>query len=167
MPDIIAAGSRARVGQINNRGPFTIPNGYVGTVSNSAAATIETVYLTSSTMILKNGRAYRVTLSHLLSGTQPDLGRLFVKRTNTGGSVLFDNQAIAIPRSGNNGRITESNIATNTTGADISTVLVATFQRVTGTAGNLSVPASTTSPAYLHVEDVGPASDFSPATPIT
>jgi hypothetical protein len=163
------AGQTITVQTLLDNTPHTITNGYAANVATSPASgvTAETIYLTTGTMTFRNGRAYRITLSTLLMGTQPDTGRIFLKRANIIGSVLFDTQAIAVPRSGSTGRVTFTNNASNSTGSDITDICVATIQRLSGTAGTFTLPASTTSPSYVHIEDIGPATDYPNASPIT
>lgn len=147
--------------------PHVISGGYTATTAGTTGVTNEAIFLTTGTMTLRSGRAYQLTLSGLITGTSPDVARIFVKRTNATGTAIFDTQGAAFPRSGNNGRITYTNIATNSTGADISTILVATIQRWSGTAAGVGVAASSVSPFYLQVEDYGAASDFPNATAIS
>jgi len=163
----IYAGQRLTTQVLLDNMRHTIPGGYAATTSNTTGVTGETIFLTSSTMTLRSGRAYQITLSGLITGTQPDTARLFVKRTNTTGTAVFDTQGAAFPRSGNNGRVTYTNVASNSTGADISTVLVATIQRWSGTAATVGAVASATSPFYLMVEDIGAAADYPSATAIS
>lgn len=163
----ILAGLRLTAQVWYDNAPHVISGGYAATTSNSAATTTEIVYLTSASMTLRNGRAYEIEVSGMIMGTSPDVGRIMVKRTNTSGATLLDTQGAAFPRSGNNGRFSFTNIATNQSGSDLTGVVVATIQRMAGTTANVSVPASTTSPAYLRVMDVGAATDYANATPIT
>lgn len=163
----ILAGQRLTTQLLANNLRHTIPNGYAATTSNTTGVTNETIFLTSSTMVLQSGRAYQLTLSGLIMGTQPDTARLYVKRTSSTGTTLFDTQGVAFPRSGNNGRVTYTNAMSNTTGTDISTVLVATIQRWSGTAATVGAVASSTSPFYLMVEDIGLATDYPNATAIS
>ena len=151
--------------------PHTITGGYAATTTAtstpSGTPTQETVYLISSSMTLRNGRAYRVTVSTLVTGTSPDTARMWVRRTSLTGAVLLDTQRVPMPLSGSNGRVTWVNIATNQTGGDLTGVLVATIARSSGTAGVVGSNASSTSPSYLQVEDVGAAADYPTATSIT
>lgn len=144
--------------------PHTVS--YTATTS-TVTGTSEMVYLTSSSFTLRNGRAYRITVSTLITGNSADTARIFVKRTNVSGNVLFDTQRVAIPSSGSNGRVTFENVASNSTGSDITDVLVATIQRASGTAASVGTIASSTSPSYLQVEDIGANTDFPTATAIT
>ncbi len=167
----ILAGLRLTAAVWYDNVPHTITGGYaattVATSTPSGTPTQETAYLTSGSMTLRNGRAYRITVSTLITGTSPDTARMWVRRTNTSGSVLLDTQRIAIPSSGSNGRVTWENIATNQSGADLTGVLVATIARASGSAAVVGTNASGTSPSYLQVEDIGLATDYPTATAIT
>lgn len=163
----ILAGLRLTAQVWYDNTPHQITNGYGAITTNSATTTGELIYLTTGTVTLRNGRAYRITVSTLVNGTQPDTARIFVKRGNASGAALLDTQGVAIPRSGSNGRVSYENVAVNVTGADLTSVLVATIQRFSGTAAAVSVAASTVSPSYVRVEDVGAATDYPGATSIT
>lgn len=166
----ILAGQRLTAQVWYDNSPHQIAGGYAAITSNfpsSGFATSEAVYLTSSSMTLRNGRAYRITVNGLFNGaTAGNTARVFVKRNTVGGTSLFDTQAIALPAASTNYRETYENEAANQTGADIVTTLVVTIQQRSGTGG-VAVAASATSPACLRVEDVGAATDYPNATPIT
>lgn len=159
------AGQTITVQSLLDNTPHTVS--YTASATNSPSVTSETVYVTSAAFTMHNGRAYEVTIKGLLSGTAPDTARLWVRRTGLAGTPLLDTQRVAIPSTGSNGQINFFNIASNSTGADITDVLVFTIARGSGTAAGVSIAASSTSPAYLEVRDIGAATDFPNATAIT
>lgn len=145
----------------------TITGGYAATTVQTTTTTTEVAYLTSGSMTLRNGRAYRITISTLITGNTADKARLWVRRLNITGSVLLDTQQVSIDVSSSNGRRTFQNIAANQSGSDLTGVLLATIQRSSGSAASVGNAASATSPSYLQVEDIGLATDYPTATPIT
>lgn len=162
----ILAGQRLTTQVLQDAMTHTIPNGYAATTT-ATTGTTEVTFLTSAAMTLRNGRAYRVTVSTLISGNSADHARIFIKRGSMSGTALLDTQQIAIPASGSNGRITFENVAANSTGADLTSALYATIQRASGSTASVGTNASAVSPTYIQVEDVGAASDFPTATAIT
>jgi hypothetical protein len=167
----ILAGQRLTAQVWQDNVPHTITGGYAATTvavsTPTATPTQETVYLTSGSMTLRNGRAFKVTVSTLVTGNSADKARLWVRRTGLTGSVLMDTQQVSIDLTGSNGRRTFLNVVSNQTGADLTGVIVATIARASGTAGVVGTNASATSPSYLQIEDIGAATDFPTATSIS
>ncbi|WP_327268818.1 hypothetical protein OG233_14170 [Streptomyces sp. NBC_01218] len=167
MPDTRFAGERIIASVENARAPFTLNYSAINTdTPSSGINTTETVWLTTPSLTFKAGRAYRVTVKALvqLSAATTE-AQLRVRKGALGGTLLYDSWRIASPGQSNYG-VELSSIFANATGANIVTAAVATIQRASG-AGNVLVAASVTSPAYLHFEDMGPASDFSGAIALT
>lgn len=147
----------------------TIDGGYTAvTTTTTSASSTEVVMITSASLTLRNGRAYRVTVSFPFSITAgaTGVGRVFVRRTGLGGSVLFDTQRIIPDSVGSTGRKTYQNICSNQTGADLVSAVVATISLSTGT-GTVSNASTATSPSYLQIEDIGAATDYPTATSVT
>lgn len=163
----ILAGQRLTTQVLLDNMPHTITNGYAATTVQTTTTTTEVAYLTSASMTLRNGRAYRITISTLITGNTADKARLWVRRTNVTGSVLLDTQQVSIDVTSSNGRRTFQNIAVNTSGADLTGVLVATIQRSTGSTAAVGNNASSTSPSYMQIEDIGLATDYPTAPTIT
>jgi hypothetical protein len=159
------AGQTITVSALLDNTPHTVS--FTATAAGNAGNTAETVFLTSSSCTMRNGRAYRIEIKGLLSGTSPDTARWFVRRTGLSGTTLLDTQRIAIPSSTSNGQCNFVNYAANQSGADITDVVVWTTARGSGSAANVMVAASSTSPAEMRIEDIGPATDYPTATPIT
>ncbi|MGW2260266.1 hypothetical protein ACWCXE_20990 [Streptomyces sp. NPDC001780] len=169
MPDLVPAGARVRVGDINNRAPVlityeAISSSTAGTISTSAQAAITTDPIT-----LRTGRAFRISYrGGMTSTTSGQQGTVLVTRGAAGGSTLLNSQRIPGPtgQAGTVGFYFE-NIVVNQTGTDITTVLVGTYQMVYQQgSGTIGIFASSTTPAYVEVVDVGPAGDYPSATPL-
>lgn len=135
------------------------------TANTSTTTTTEAVAITTPSITFTNGHAYRITYKGLAAGTASDQGQMRVRKTNTSGTAYIDGFRQQI-FSGNT-MFNLQNICANNSGADISAVLVGTYQLVTGGTGNVSVAASTNNVAYILVEDMGPSSNFTNATAIT
>lgn len=137
------------------------------TANSSTATTTETIGITTPSITFQNGRAYKITFKGLAGGsiTTGDQGRFRVRKTDTSGITLIDSFNMYLING--NSAFNLENVIANTSGADISAVLVGTYIRVTGTTTTVSIAASTTNVAYIMVEDYGLASNFTNATAIT
>ncbi|MFL5910546.1 MAG: hypothetical protein ACJ768_08285 [Gaiellaceae bacterium] len=136
------------------------------TANSSTTTTTEAVAITTPSITFQNGRAYRITYKGLGAGTvNGDNGQFRVRKTNTSGSTYID--SFRIPMFSGNTMFNLQNICANNSGADISAVLVGTYVLVTGGTGTAAVAASTTNVAFILVEDMGLASNFTNATAIT
>lgn len=166
MPDLVYAGQRISADMLSYRPPYTVA--YAPLAANtSTTTTTETVAITTGSITFENGRAYRITLKCLAqSSVSGDTVMLRVRKTNTSGTAFIDQNRKYIPANSANTPCHFSNICSNTTGADITDVLVATYQRSSGT-GNSLIAASAGNVAYILVEDVGPAGDYTSAQAIT
>lgn len=160
------AGQRITAAALNNAFVHTIEYDAI-TTATGTVTTVETVYITTASVTLVNGRAYKLTLdARVKSSVTGDTVQLRVRRTNISGTVLADSFRVYLDASGiDSDQASRIRFAANTTGADITGVLVATYVRASGT-GNVSVDASGTTPAYLQVDDVGLAADYPGATAI-
>jgi hypothetical protein len=137
------------------------------TANTSTVTTTETVGFTSASVTFETGRAYRITLKCLAqSSIAADTVTVRVRKTNTSGTAYIDQVRVSIPAAGANAPVYFQNICTNSTSADVTAALVATYVRASGT-GNALIAASTGNVAYMEVEDIGLAADFSGATAIT
>lgn len=160
------AGQRATAQRLNDNAPFTL--NYTSIISNTATATTtELVAITTPSMTLRNGRAYRMTFKGLVqSSVAGDMVTVRIKKTNTSGTVYLDSMRIYVGNAAANSPAYFSNICTNTSGSDVTAALVGTYVRASGT-GNVLIAATGTHVAYLHIEDIGIASDHSGAVAIT
>ncbi|MFD6421700.1 hypothetical protein [Streptomyces sp. NPDC060198] len=166
MPDLVYSGQRLIASESNVRAPFTV--GYTPLTTNATAdaAGAEAVWLTSTSVTLRTGRAYRLTLKGLAVATVANTDcQLRVRRAALGGSLMFDSFRFALPSTANIA-FYFANIIAITAAADITTVLACTISRAAGT-GLVTVNASSVNVAYIHTEDVGPATEFAGATAIS
>jgi hypothetical protein len=137
------------------------------TANTGTTTTTEAIAITSAALTFRTGRAYRIALRGLAqSSAGGDTMTLKVRKTNTSGTVYLESFRLYIPVNGTNVDYYSSQICTNTTGADVSAPLVATYLRNSG-GGNVLVAASATHVSYIRVEDIGLASDFPSAVAIT
>jgi hypothetical protein len=167
MPDTRFAGERIIASVENARAPFTLNFTAINTDTPSGGInTTETVWVTTPSLVFKAGRAYRVTVKGLIQLTAATTeAQVRVRKGALGGSILYDSWRIASPGQSNYG-MELTGIFANSTASNITTAVVGTIQRASG-AGNVLIAASVTSPAYLHFEDMGPASDFSGSIALT
>lgn len=159
------AGNRITAERLRDNAPrivsFDVLTSNVGTFT-----TTETVALTTQTVEFRNNRAYRVSARLLAnSSVAGDRVTVRVRETDLTGTTYIDQEVIYLPTTGNQPTNT-AQIISNTTGADISQVLVLTGQRISGT-GNITIAASTNNVAYVMVEDLGDAGDFPGARAVT
>lgn len=164
---LFTAGQRITAAALNNAFPHLVD--YVATASSSGTfTTVETVILTSDSITFVKGRAYQVIFFSIgVSTIAADQLTLAVKKTNTSGLQVAVADRLVVPANNQTAQpIPAVNYISNTTGADITAVLVGTAVRRAGT-GTCSTFASTSSPTYLLVNDVGLASDYPGAVAIT
>jgi len=160
------AGQDVTVDRLNDNHPRTIA--YAGITANTATTTtVEVVAITTPTFTMRNNRAFRCTAKALInSSVAADSSTIRIRRTNVSGATLLDTQRIYNVIATANSLCYAQNIFTNTTGSDITDVLVLDYLRASGT-GNVLIAASAGQVAYIEVEDIGVASDFPSATAIT
>jgi hypothetical protein len=133
--------------------------GSAGATSDSAAVTVETVVLTISSFVFKDGRAYRITYG---SGVTCDVvgdAVFAVRKTNAAGTIYAD--GIRYPcRTGANTYAAESTRYVRRTagGGDLTTDVVLTLNVIT--AANATHRGSATRPRFFEIEDCGLAADF-------
>jgi hypothetical protein len=135
--------------------------------ATTATATVETVYITKANVVFRTGRAYRISVKGFFSSSVAnDRIQLRVRKTNLAG-IVYLNTGIGptTPAVSTSTAFYFENICRNTSGGDLTQTLVATFVRQAGT-GNMAIAAGASDPAYLYVEDIGAAADFSPACQI-
>lgn len=163
----ILAGQRITAAALNNA--FMHTTDFVPILATSAAfTTTEVVWLTSDSVTFTNGRAYEIMLvGRVISSVTADTVDLRVRKTNLAGIVLLESFRLPCTTANVSGPLGDRpNLVTNTTGADITAVLVATASRGSGT-GRCNVVASAVTPAYLWITDIGLAADYPGATAVT
>ncbi|MER7953070.1 hypothetical protein ABTY59_37395 [Streptomyces sp. NPDC096079] len=134
---------------------------YVNVTASTALGAGEAIGVTSDSTLFELGRAYRITLHYQGSGnTANDEVGFRIRRTNLAGNSIFDtlrthrlNAASAIV----NGE--SSQVVTNQTGANLTTVIVGTVYRAAG-AGNVQWFANAANPTWIEIQDIGAASDY-------
>jgi hypothetical protein len=159
-------GQRMTDARLRDNAPFTLA--YAPLAANTATVTTtETVGITTPSVTLRNGRAYRITLKCLAqSSVSGDTVTVRVRKTDTSGTAYLDQIRQYIVANNANSPVFFSNTLTNTTGSDITAVLVATYVRASGT-GNALIAASANNVAYVLVEDVGSADEYPAAQALT
>ena len=160
----VLAGQKLTSVRENDNGPRTI--GYTALTANTAAIIAETVYTTTSTILFRNQRAFRITVKGRWNPTAAnDQLQIGVRKTNLVGTPkLMDTFRINSAGTGTYSFFYQT-VVTNTSGADISVPLVATAMRASGTS--VVVQGSTADPSYIMVEDLGIASDYPAACSMT
>lgn len=161
------AGQEVTSDRLNNNTTFTVL--YAGITANTATTTtVEAVAITGGSITLRSNRAYRFTAKALIqSSVAADTVTIRIRKTDVSGTTYLDTQRIYIPVAGSNVLCCAENICTNTTGADVvASAIVLDYFRASGT-GNVLVAGSASQVAYVHVEDIGVATDYPNATAIT
>lgn len=163
------AGQKVTAQRLNDGAPFTV--NYTAITANTAtpSTTAELVAITTPSVTLRNGRAYRIVFKGLWqSSSTTDQAQVRVRKAAITGQTYVDSfRLVSTGLATSNAPFYLGNICTNTSGADITTTLVGCYSRVSGGTGNLTISASATNPAYVEVTDIGPASDYPGATVIS
>jgi hypothetical protein len=122
--------------------------------SDSSAVSAEAVVLTTASLTFKAGRAYRFVYGARWLASTANTLVVRIRRTNvTGINVLtFSHEGPTADQ----WRGAE-NVARNSTGSDITTVIVLT---AAATAGTIVMKAASDIPRYLDIYDCGAAADF-------
>jgi len=162
------AGQSETADRLNDNHARTIDFTAITANSATSASTTELVAITTPSITFRNGRAFKVTFKGLATNTVAnDQIGVKVRKTNTTTTpILLDSFRVNLGAAGTYLFYFRS-VFINTSGADISTLLVGTFMRVTGGTGNINITASVTSPAYLETEDIGDSDDFLNAATLT
>lgn len=130
--------------------------------SSTTAATTEQVMATSASATYRNGRAYRITWagkvdSATLMTVQPRvrLGSLTGTNLVSGGSVDTRSGSADVD-------FIRTNIVKNTSGSDITSTIVLTFQNGSAAVSNFTGTGSAAN--TLEIVDVGDSTDYTNAT---
>lgn len=161
------AGQKITAGRENDNAPFTV-NFTTITAASTTTTGPETIAMTTPNLTFRNNRAYRITYKGgLATNTGNQQGTVLVRKTNLTGAAYITGFRMFLPASGTI-PFYLGNVCTNTSGADITAVLVGTFAlTVAVTSGVVNIAASASGPCYIHVEDIGLASDYAGATALT
>ncbi|MGW2795185.1 hypothetical protein ACWC9H_35410 [Streptomyces sp. NPDC001251] len=137
------------------------PVAYLATTASVGGITAEAVVMSKTGVVFQAGRAYRITLRNGMTSTVAgDRPQYRVRKQGLGGALYLDT-AIGgvIAAAGLNQQSTCENIVINPNTFDSTQTLAVTAARQAGT-GNISFVASTGSPGYFLVEDIGDATAF-------
>lgn len=138
--------------------------------SNSAAVstTTETVTVTTASVNLRAGRAYKVALKCAVqSSVANDRVTARVRRRTVTGDVFIEVPHIVLPAAATNQLAESEMMAINDTASDSVGPFVATITRVSGSGAVLMAGSAAAFVGHIKVEDWGLASDFPNARPIT
>lgn len=156
----------ANLAYLMNNGP-TLVN-YTAVTANSGTTTGELAVINTPTITFKSNRAYRITYKGAITSSAAGSQVTgFVRNGTVTGNTYINGFRNYTPAASNIPFLF-ANIVTNTSGADISEVLVGTVSLlVAGTGGaTCNLAASGPNPTYLLVEDIGSASLYSNATSV-
>lgn len=173
MPDLYAAGQDVTTTQLNTYRPFIVGTAAITANSATCASTTEVAVITSSSMTLKNGRAYKFVIEGLVQQNTvsvTDIVYFRLRRTSTVGTAIRNFNTVSVTNRATASRNTTvllQHTGVNNSGADISDVIVFTMAWDTGSTSTFTCAASAGTPMTLQVWDVGPSSDFTNFTAIT
>ncbi|MFF8840576.1 hypothetical protein [Streptomyces sp. NPDC015130] len=153
--------SRIRVGGVDQGKGF---KKFTAIQTDSASTTTaEIATITTPSITFETGRAYRITYHGLLLSTVAnDIARCRVWRGSIGGagvSLVDSINTHQIPVANQHVLMDMAQDVINTTGSNISAVLIGTVLRNAGT-GNVKIVANASNPAWIEVQDIGLASDY-------
>lgn len=137
-------------------------------------STTEQAIITTPSVKLKTGRAYRFELRGLIqhataSATDVVVFRLW-RTAHTTGTIIRTLGDIAVYNgtSANRNNVVDlSHIGANDTGADINDVIVASYVWDVGSTRTFTFAASAASPGTLAIYDIGPSSAYPGIDPVT
>lgn len=127
---------------------------YNAVTANDLTITAEEIQITSSSFTAVANRYYRITYYEPQISTAATTGTFFISRvrlTNLAGTQYASGIVQNIAAASNNYTLTTSAVVTLSAG---STVIVASLAYSSGTG---AATRTATSPAYLLIEDIGPA----------
>lgn len=134
-----------------------------GSTSTSASAT-ELVAVTLPSTTYKANRAYELHIKMFVSSTvAADQVGVRVHKTNTAGTTYLDIESTGRVATANENYWVECSNVMAVGGSDVTTVMVLSYFRRSGT-GNCRLVASSTNPTFIEVRDVGLAADYPGAT---
>lgn len=164
-----------RVGDINDHAPKLVAYEAITASATATSSSTAVAAITTDPLTFNDGRAYRISYrGGLTSNNLGQQGTVLVTKGTAAGSSILNSQRImaASGQAGTVGFYFE-NVVANQSGTDVTTVLVGTYQMTfqVNTApgggaqtGTVAIFGSATTPAYLEIVDIGPASDYPGAT---
>lgn len=139
----------------------------------TTASTTEVAIITTPSLTLRNGRAYRFELRGLIQHATVNVTDVVVfrlRRTSTVGTQIRNLGCVGVTNratAARNGNVNVTHIGTNTTGADITGAVLATYSWDTGSTATFTFAATAATPGTLIITDIGPASAYAGAGAIT
>lgn len=173
MPDTWVGGEDITATKLNQYRPFLLTSCVITANSSTITSTTEVAIITSSSVTLKNGRAYRFVINGLVQHATINVIDILycrLRRTSSVGTSLRNFNNIQVGNRGTASRNTVVNLehtGVNNSGSDITDVVVFTGSWDTGSTATFTFAASAGTPMTMQIWDVGPSSDFVGFTPIT
>lgn len=154
MSNTYVAGARLRASYMAPQRVWTVT-----TTSNSAGITVEAITDTSPSTVYRNGGAWRLTYrSRVTAATANQLFGQAIRDTNIAGFIRMSTAFTpVITTSANATWVHWEHIIANSSGSDVTRVLVATG---ISTSGAMTLTASSVFPRYWTCDYIGLADDF-------
>lgn len=133
------------------------PRPRVDSATGTAAVAAETVALTTPNITFRNGRAYRVRWATDQVSSVANVVAFRVRRTGIAGTVVYLAQFPVPTGAGAQHRKSDEFYLKNSSGADVTDVLVLTHRPSAGTTTGIG---SATQVRYLEAEDCGEAGEY-------
>lgn len=163
MPDIVYAGQRITSDALTYRSPYVVAHATLTANSSDITSTTEVTILTTGSVTLTAGRAYRIEFHGLVQHTTTNLTAIvYLRFRRTTGAVLIRNV--------NNVPATNGSTSVRNAAVDVSTIVTPTATITdtvylsaswdTSATATFRVVATAGTPGLLTITDVGPASDY-------
>lgn len=166
---MLLAGQRATTQSLADASPRTLVYTALTAATGTSSSATDAAAITTPSTLFRDGRAFCIHYTGRWINTSPTTEiQLVVRKTSAATSPMLLDSGRMGGDGANSGTwgFNLQSIVVNTSGADISAVLVGCYNRVTGT-GTVQVAGSLTTPSYLWVQDLGPAADYPSAASMT
>lgn len=162
----LLAGQRITSTRENDNSARTINYTAISAATSATTSNTLQVGITTSSMTFRNGRAFRLTLKGAAVGNATAIHAQYtVNRTTVAGMTLLDSSRIPLGTISGSYGFYFQNVFVNSSGADITDVLVAGYRAVAGSGtGSVAIGATGQQPSFIMVEDLGVASDYPSAS---
>lgn len=142
------------------------------TSSGTVASITDIAVMSTPSITFENGRAYSIEVVMLVqsntASTTANGFRVRIRKTNAAGTMYADWRMVEYTGAANQwDPFYGKRVVVRTAGSNLSTVICATLSRSSVGAATLNLFADTTDVAYVRVEDIGLASDYSGAFALT
>ncbi|MFJ9214221.1 hypothetical protein [Streptomyces sp. NPDC102264] len=160
-------GQRITAQRLRDNAPWTVS--YTAIATNGSTTTTTEILVTSSpTVTFRTGRAYRIALKCAVqSSAASDRVTVRLRKLNSTGIVFVEVPHVVLPAASTNQLAESAVIASNDTGADITTSIALTIVRVSGTGTVLIAGSSAAFVGHILIEDYGSSADFPNSRAIT